>query len=120
MPVFSWNSMEPFGKSVSQSFNLTDMCVEYVPFSKVQKANGKRQHLFKPNPIRLPDPIPESFISMSGLGVPEFRAMELKINSIIQEANGVSHEDHSLLNGSQESKLHWSILLLSIIMVTIN
>jgi hypothetical protein len=93
MPVFSWNTMVPFGKTVSQGFNLTEMCVEYEPFSRRSSMSKGGGHTFQPGPIRLPKPIPESFISMTGLTVKQFREMESKINGIIQEANGVNEED---------------------------
>jgi hypothetical protein len=69
--------MEPFGKSVTESFNLTEMCVEYIPFSKKGTMAKERIHKFTPLPIRLPEPISESFIAMTGLSVEKFRSLEM-------------------------------------------
>ena len=125
MPVFSWNTMEPFGKTVTQSFNLTELCVEYVPFSKRLAVNeGKFMHKFKPStpPIKLPHPIPESFISMTGLSTSQFREIEAEINEIIQEANGVNPSDKRITsenNCHRLSRNYWSIVVLLVFFIII-
>ena len=97
-PVFSFNMMDPFGKSVKDSFDLGKMCIQYQPFSLRAKTQGLEdtdvssgtESVDAAN-FSFPHQVPEAWINMMNLDKEEFRSSEAEIKRLMLAANGLDN-----------------------------